>query len=237
MNTATENSKSDNNVDFDFNFGNYNPEDVEVEDTINAVFVLDVSGSVGSYVDELNKGMNEFTARMQSSHVSEKLFVSLVEFNSNVNVKSGFQPIDQIPTMDFSNSIGGLTALYDGVKTGLKNALDYREGLESAGVNCKTLLFVITDGGDNASASRPSDVKDIITDLLTEERNFASFESILFGIGTDPSDFNTAAADMGIKNVATISDTADDIKKMINFISSSVSSASGNGNAISTPNF
>jgi hypothetical protein len=30
MNSTT--NKSDANVDYDFNFGNYNPEDVEVED-------------------------------------------------------------------------------------------------------------------------------------------------------------------------------------------------------------
>lgn len=238
MDSATQ-SKSDNNVDYNFDFGNYNPDEVAVEDTINAVFAIDVSSSVGSYVDELNKGMNEFTQRMQNSHVSDKLFVSIVEFASDVKVRSGFQPIEQIPTIDFNQSIGGMTALYEGTKVSLQNALDYRENLENAGVNCKTLLFVITDG-DNNRPGEASDVKDIINDLMKEERNFASFEAILFGIGKNQgmeSYFNQAAEDMGIKNVATIDNTANDIKKMINFISSSVSSASGGGNAISTPNF
>ena len=227
-----------NNTDYDFNFGNFDPENVETEDTINAVFAIDVSGSVGGYVDELNKGMNEFVQRMQGSHVSEKLFVSIVEFQSHVKVRSGFQPISQVPTIDFTNSIGGMTALYEGTKIALKNAIDYRIGLESAGVNTKSLLFVITDGQDNASNCRASEVKDMITDLLKEERNFSSFESILFGIGKEnESDFKQAAVDMGIKNVATIDNSPNEIKKMINFISSSVSSASGSGTAISTPNF
>ena len=235
MDTST---KSEENVNLDYNFGNFNPEDVEVEDTINAVFAIDVSASVGGYADELNAGIHDFVERMQKSHVSDKLFVSMVEFNSKVSVRSGFQPIDQIPTIDFGPSIGGMTALYEGTKVSLVNALDYRESLENSGVNCKTLLFVITDGDDNASNCGPEDVKKIIQDLLQEERNIASFESILFGIGTGmESYFNSAAADMGITNVATISDTADDIKKMINFISSSVSGASGSANAISTPNF
>lgn len=238
MNSTTQN-KSDNNVNYDFNFGNFNPDDVEVEDTINAVFAIDVSSSVSGYVDELNKGINEFVQRMQKSHVAEKLFVSIVEFQSDVKVRSGFQPIDQIPAIDFTNSIGGMTALFEGTRVALKNALDYREGLENAGVNCKTLLFVITDGDNNRPGS-PSDVKDIINNLLKEERNFASFEAILFGIGKSSgmeSYFTQAAADMGIKNVATIDNTPDEIKKMINFISSSVSSASNGGQAISTPNF
>lgn len=233
MNTTE--SKED--VNFDYNFGNFNPDDVEVEDTINAVFAIDVSSSVGSYVNELNAGINDFVERMQKSHVSDKLFVSMVEFNSNVRVRTGFQPISQIPVIDFSSSIGGMTALFEGVKTALKNALDYRNNLENAGVNCKSLLFVITDG-DNNMPGEASDVKAIITDLLKEERNFASFESILFGIGKGMEGyFNSAASDMGIKNVATIADTPDQIKSMINFISSSVSSASGGGQAISTANF
>ena len=232
---STTESKED--VNYDYNFGNFNPDDVEVEDTINAVFAIDVSSSVGGYEAELNSGINDFVARMQKSHVADKLFVSMVEFNSDVKVRTGFQPISQIPVIDFSSSIGGMTALFEGTKVALKNALDYRNNLENAGINCKTLLFVITDG-DNNRPGEASDVKAIITDLLKEERNFASFEAILFGIGTGMEGyFNSAAAEMGIKNVATISDTADDIKKMINFISSSVSSASGSQNAISTANF
>lgn len=237
MDTSTK-SESENNVNYDYNFGNYNPDDVDVEETINAVFAIDVSSSVTDYVAELNEGMNEFVEEIQGSHVSDKVFVSIVEFASQVKTTSGFRPIKNMDPIDFSKNIGGMTALYEGTKVALQNALDYREGLEDAGVNCKTLLFVITDGDDNNSNCQPSDVKDIINDLLKEERNFASFEAILFGINkSNESYYENAASEMGIKNVATIDNTAKDIRKMINFISSSVSSASAGGNAISTPNF
>jgi uncharacterized protein YegL len=236
---STTQSKNDNNVDYDFNFGNFNPENVEVEETINAVFVIDKSGSIASYVNELNKQFNEFVSEFQKSHHASKLFVSIVEFNDQVNVRSGFQPIENVPVIDFSKDVRGMTALYDGTKVGLENALNYREGLENAGVNCKTLLFVITDGEDNASRCRPSEVQSIITKLMTDERNYASFDAILFGIGGGMDNyFNQAAAEMGIQKVAVMSNSAKDIKKMINIISSSVSSSASGGNAaISTPNF
>lgn len=225
-------------IDHGYNLGNFNPEDVEVEETINVQFVIDVSGSVSGYVKDLNAGLNEFVQRMQNSHVADKLFVSIVEFNDKIKVRSGYQPISQVPVIDFTSSIRGTTALYDGTKLALENALSYREGLENAGVNCKTLVFVLTDGEDNQSTNGPSAVKSIIDGLLTDERNFASFETILFGINkNEEATFNRAASDMGIKNVVTIDNTADEIKKLINFISSSVSSASGNGNAISVANF
>jgi uncharacterized protein YegL len=241
MDTSTTSNPNSGlqDVDFNYGFGDFNPDDVEVEDTINVQFVVDVSSSVRSYVSELNSGFNEFVARMQTSHSADKIFVSVVVFNQDVEVISGYQPIKSMGNIDFGRYVSGTTALYGGTKVALENALNYREGLENAGVNCKTLLFVMTDGGDNEPRQgTASDVKTIIDDLLTEERNFASFETMLFGINkSEETTFNNAAAEMGITNVVTIGNTADEIKKMINFISSSVSNASGNGNAISVANF
>jgi uncharacterized protein YegL len=224
------------NVNFNYEFGNFNPNDVEVSETINAVFVVDTSSSVHAYGHELNKALNDFTARMQKSHAANNLFVSIVEFNSDVTVTSGFRPISEIPTIDLIPRIGGMTALYKACKEGLNNALDYRKDLENAGVNCKTLLFVITDGGDNASGNVvASDVKVLIDDLLKEERNFFSFESILFGVGDDAS-FEKAQKEMGIAHIARVGTTAEEIRKMINFISSSITSVS-TGQGFSAPNF
>lgn len=239
MSTTANKSGLDEDIDFNYNFGNFNPDDVEVEDTINVQFVVDVSGSVTGYVKELNSGLNEFVERMQKSHVADKVFVSVVVFNHKIEVLTGYQPISQVQTFDFGKYIDGTTALYGGTRVALENALNYREGLENAGVNCKTLVFVMTDGGDNEPRQgSASDVKKIIDNLLQEERNFASFETMLFGINkNEETEFNNAAAAMGIKNVVTIDNTADEIKRMIAFISSSVSGASGSANAISVANF
>lgn len=239
MSTIANKSGLNEDIDFNYNFGNFNPDDVEVEDTINVQFVVDVSGSVTNYVNELNSGLNEFIERMQKSHVADKVFVSVVIFNHKIEVLTGYQPISQVQSFDFGKYIDGTTALYGGTRVALENALNYREGLENAGVNCKTLVFVMTDGGDNEPRQgSASDVKKIIDNLLQEERNFASFETILFGINdSEKGVFESAAADMGIKNVVTIKQSADQIKRMINFISSSVSGASGSANAISVANF
>ncbi len=223
-------------VNYDYNFGNFNPNEVEVADTINAVFVIDTSSSVASYGNELNSAINEFTVRMQKSHAAANLFVSMIEFNTDVKIASGFRPISEIQPIDLVPRIGGYTALYKACKVGLTNALDYRKDLENAGVNCKTLLFVITDGEDNSSGGvTAGDVKAIIDGLSKEERNFFSFESILFGVGTDVN-FENAQKDMGIKHLAKVGTTADEIRKMINFISSSITSVS-TGQGFSAPNF
>jgi uncharacterized protein YegL len=222
-------------LDFNLDFANFNPEDIEVDETINAVFVIDTSYSVSGYVKDLNRAFNDFTQSMQKSHVADKLFVSIIEFSEKVTVTSGFRPVASIPVMDFSKNLGGWTSLYDASLIGLKNALDYRENLENSGVETKTLLFIITDGEDNSSKNPPSKVKMLIDKLKKDEHSAFSFTSVLFGLG-DQANFEKARKDMGIEHLAKIGTSGQEIKKMIGFISQSISSVSA-GKPFATPVF
>ncbi len=213
--------------DFNINYGNFDPREISSDETINAVLIIDVSPSVSSYVNEMNAAFKDFLEEMQRSHVSEKLMVSIVEFNEKSNVRSGFQPVISIDpaSIDF-RPCGRGTALYDAVLAGLTNAITYRFNLENSGVNCKTLVFIITDGEDNASKNSASSVKNVMDDLLHQEKNAFDFESILFGVGND-ADFERAQKEMGIKHLAKIGHTGKEIRKMIGFISASISKSSG----------
>lgn len=223
------------NLNFNLDFANFNPEDIEVDETINAVFIIDTSSSVAYYANELNLAFNDFTESMQKSHIADKLFVSVIEFNSAVDVTSGFRPVESIPPMDFTKRIGGATALYDAVLIGLKNALEYRENLENSGVETKTMIYVITDGEDNMSKNPPHIIKRMIDDLKSEERSAFSFTSVLFGVG-NAVNFAQAQTDMGIEHLAQIGTSGDEIKKMIGFISQSISSVSA-GKSVPVPSF
>lgn len=216
--------------DFNIDFGNFDPQEISSDETINAVLIIDVSPSVDSYVGDLNAAFKEFLEEMQRSHVAEKLMVSIIEFNEKINVRSGFQPVNSIDTKKILfRPCGSGTALYDAVLYGITNAVNYRTNLENSGVNCKTLIFTITDGGDNSSQHKASKVKSVLENILKDEKNSFSFESILFGVGND-SDFENAQKDMGIKHLARIGNSAKEIRKMIGFISASISKSSG-GNA------
>ena len=214
-----------NDLNFNLDFGNFNPEEIEVDETINAVFLIDVSSSVGTYVRDLNHAFNEFTESMQKSHIADKLLVSIIEFNHQIRVVNGFMPVENIPVMDFSKKIGGATALYDAVYAGLKNALNYRENLENSGVETKTILYVITDGEDNSSQTPPHVIKQMIQSVKKDEYSMFAFSSILFGLGYE-ANFKQAQQDMGIDHIAQIGVSGEEIKKMIGFISQSISSVS-----------
>ena len=212
-------------INFNLDFSNFNPDDIELDETINAVFIIDTSYSVMDYVQELNYAFNDFTESMQKSHIAEKLFVSVIEFNYKPEVVSGFRPVTSIPQMDFSKRIGGATALYDAVHLGITNAVDYRENLENSGVETKTMIFVITDGEDNNSKKSAYQVKKLLNKIRSDERSAFSFTTILFGVGHD-ADFKKAKDAMDFEHLAQIGTSGDEIKKMIGFISQSISSTS-----------
>ncbi|GAB4397138.1 MAG: hypothetical protein OHK0053_12940 [Microscillaceae bacterium] len=213
-------------IDFNLNFNNFNPEDIQVDETINAVFAVDVSPSVMTYIKDLNHALNDFIQTMQKSHVAEQLMVSMLEFNEKVIVKSGFQPISQIPAAQFQPSGGG-TALYQAASQALDMAIAYRQNLEASGVMAKTLVFVITDGLDNSSQVSAAQVKQKLQDILASEQNAFSFTSILFGVG-DAKGFEEAQKEMGFQHLARVGTSGAEIRKMINFISQSISNTAQN---------
>jgi len=208
--------------------GNFNIDDIEVTDIINAVFVIDKSYSMHGVLGDMSKAYNEFVQEMGNSHVANNLFVSVVEFSEpqNILVRNGFQPINTLQDVDFGASgLGGSTALYDAVASAIDKAVAYREDQEDAGIDVKTLVFVITDGDDNSSRNPAHIVKQKIDALSAEERSAFSFTTILFGLG-DEGDFTRAQQDMGIHHLAKMGNSAKDIRDMIGFISQSISSVS-----------
>jgi len=226
-----------NDVNFDYGQGNFDPNQIDGSETINAVFVVDVSPSITNYEHELNDGYNGFIEEMQQSHIADQLFVSTIEFAENIVSKKGFQPVMNVQKSDFKGQGRG-TALYDAVLVGFQNAMEYRKQQLSTGITCKTLLFVITDGQDNSSARLSAQqVKEMHDEVMKDEANAFSFTSILFGINQNTEcDFVEAQKQMGIQFLGKVGCTPKEIRKMISWISSSVSSSAA-GQPIQTPNF
>lgn len=222
----------------EFGFDNHNPDNIQSSDTINVVFVVDNSSSVASFSDAMEKAFNDMKNNLKKSHVREQIFFSTVVFNHEIISQTGFQPIESV--VDVAFNCGGSTSLYRSARAAMSNAISYRTTLEDNGINCKTLFFIITDGADtegNAGEGYAAEVKKMIDNLLAEERNFGSFTSILFGVGSDTYSFETAQKLMGIQQLALLSSSPEDVRKMIAFISTSISSTAMGGPAVSTANF
>ncbi len=225
-------------VNFDFGAEpDFNPENIEVEETINAVFAFDLSSSMGTDVKladgtiskryiELNKAANEFVEKMVDSHVKDRLLVSTIVFASDVEVLTGFQPITEVEEFKMAPK-QGITALYGAARLALDKAIDYRNTLMQTGVKAKTIIFVITDGENNNSPLSDAEyVKEKLQELNKEEQNIMTFSTVLLGIGEEVY-FKEAYEALGFHALAVL---GDDIRKAVSIISSSVTSISSGQN-------
>ena len=227
----------ENQQNFGLKFNNFDPSSLDVEEVLNAVFILDCSPSMqqDNAIDALNENLNAFVQEMTGSHIADKLMVSTLTFCEDIDVLHGFKPITDVQSFDLKTR-GRATRLFDSVSAGIDNAVNYREQLEKTGINCKTLIFIITDGEDNQSKSgAAAAVKAKIESILKDEKNTFSFTTILFGVG-EQANFEHAQKEMGIQHLAKVGYSGKEIRKMINFISSSISS-SASGKTVSTINF
>lgn len=212
-----------------FNIGNFDPSNIQEDEVILMTVAMDISPSVQGFEKELNEAFTTFVEEMQHSHVADKLMVKVIDFNEVVTEKTGFMPIKQIDPKAFHfKPSGSATALVDAAKIAVDSTVDYRKHLEATGINVKVLVFVITDGMDNQSKHRAKEVADTVDAINNEERNVFSFETILFGIGNQPSEFESSQKAMHFKHLAVVGQSAKEIRKMIGFISASVSKSSSN---------
>lgn len=210
---------------------NFNVDDVMASEVILITLCIDKSGSVSSYAKELSDCVNGYVSEMKNSHHAPKILVQLIEFDSNVDIIHGYKPISEMGSINIK--AGSCTALYDAVLVAMKNSLSYQTKLQDdAGLDCKNIVFIVTDGGDNNSNSRPEESKAIIDQIIREEKNFNSFCSIIVGVGeSNRSCFEKAQKEMGIQNLKVISDSAKAIRDVIGMLSASTSSAAA-GSAV-----
>jgi len=208
---------------------NFDPSNVQEDEIILMCVAMDISGSVQGFEKELNEAFSTFTEEMQKSHVAPRIMIKVLEFGEKVYEKSGYVPISQLdPRAMHFKPRDGSTALFAGAKKALESTVEYREQLEKTGINVKVLIFVITDGENNVSSTRASEVASILDNLAKEERNIMAFDTILFGVGNNASSFTKAQQDMHFKHLAVVGQSGKEIRKMIGFISASVSKSASN---------
>ena len=219
-------------LQFNGTLNNFDPDNIMSSEVVLITLVIDKSYSVATFGSELKKCLTDYINEMKNSHHASKILVQTILFGEKVEIENGYRPISEIQDFNFKINGSG-TALYDGVLVAMTNSLDYQNSLRDSGLDCKNIVFVITDGCDNSSSHRPDEVKKLHEKLMTEEINMGSFSSILVGVGkSNESYFTEAKEDMGILNIKTITDSAKDIRSVIGMLSASTSSVAGGGAVI-----
>lgn len=146
---------------------------------------VDVSSSVASFVDLLNKAVHEVVTSLKHSPRVNNLMFRVSKFGSSVSEIQGFRFFKDINPDDYSNLIvnpQGMTALIDGTVDGIDALYNQAKDLYSKDFDCCNAVEVlITDGENNHSQYDYADIKRLHAEVLKSEA-LESMRRILIGV-------------------------------------------------------
>jgi uncharacterized protein YegL len=228
------NDEQTHNTLHGFNFSAVKIESLGASEYTIVTIVVDVSGSVGPFKNDMEATLQKILESCKKSPRSENLLIRLVAFSDNVNEIHGFRELKTIDPAEYSNILKcyGSTALMDAALNSAEATEAYGAHLSGIDYRSNGIMFVITDGQDNASviAKNPSVLKKAFHKIKTGEISLESFISILIGIGDDPNNvayLNQLATDAGFDQFVEIDKaTPAKLARLADFVSKSVSSQS-----------
>lgn len=194
---------------------------------------VDETGSVFGFDGELRDMLVTSVNSCKKSPRSDNLLVRAITFSSQyqngVNEIHGFKPLADIDVNDYPEiRPGGITPLNDAVFSSLGATNTYAKGLLDNDFGVNAIVFVITDGGENASVATMRMVKEEAERAVRGEV-LESLVSVLIGINaadynTELSQFQNEAGLTGYIDAGTV--TKGKLAKIAGFVSQSVSSQS-----------
>lgn len=161
------------------------------ENFIHVCFVIDSSGSMcGSEADVI--GGFKRVVEEQKSIENGSCAVTVIDFNSYPEVVCIGKDVNDVDS-ELNYTVGGGTALFDAIALGIDKTHNYNMSLDNAERPEKTMVVIMTDGGENCSRNfSGSAVKNKIKEMETE------FGWSFVYLGSDLSDVHDADT-LGIK--------------------------------------
>lgn len=206
------------------------PDDVMASEVTLVTILLDDSGSMSSNRDVAIQGHNEVLDALLKTKQKDGILICCRLLN--VGTLYPYTPVDKAPRLSHANyNPGGGTPLYDETAVTLATVVAKAQEFADAGVPCRTVTLIVTDGADGSVRLRsPKKVAPIIESLLKAEMH------IIAGMGIDDgyTPFKKVFGDMGIPAnwILTPGNSPSEIRKAFAFASQSAvraSQAAGGG--------
>lgn len=203
--------------------------------------VVDKTTSVQPFKDQLEDMLQHIMEACKSSPRALNLLTRSTAFSagysqgSNIEELHGFTLLSSIDPTQFRGTINpdGSTPLFEATLEAVDTTYSYVKDLYDNEhiVNANAIIFIITDGDDNASRNtRPSDIKEAIQRIKREEA-IESIKTILIGINDTDSYFRDVLEDFRkeaeIDEYISVGEvTKGKLAKLAQFVSQSISSTS-----------
>lgn len=193
-------------------------DDLNTDDVTLLSVILDQSSSMSGLQNDVIDAFNEMTRALADSKAADSILMSVWKFDNDSSLLFSYTPIDQVKDLTSNDyQPNGATALYDATMDGFTGIVAYGQDLRNNGIRTRSIVVVISDGGDNVSSHTAAAVKTISQDLLRQEIYTLAF----VGLGDEPY-FRQIAGEMGFPEVLTTTNTASEIRRALNMISGSV---------------
>ena len=217
--------------------GNYGYSATRMEDLGAAEYTLvtivnDVSGSVQRFAADMEKALSAIVQACKMSPRAQNLLVRLVTFDNQMKETHGYKLLDQCRPADYQGclAIGGATALYDAAENAVSAATAQARQMHDAGYAVNGIVFVITDGMDNASSLGVSQLRQALEQAIREEA-VESLVSVLIGVNVrdkNVSDYlKRLHTDAGFTQYVELDKAnASTLARLADFVSRSISAQS-----------
>jgi len=195
--------------------------------------VVDVSGSVATYKDDLEKAIQQIVQACKMSPRADNLMIRLVTFADGLDEIHGYKLLESCNIGDYNGvlRVGGMTALYDAAENSILAQTDYAKKLSENDFGVNSVCFFLTDGCDNQSKGTEKDVGKALKAALKTE-SLESLVTVLIGVGTkgDPqvsSYLDKFKNGAGLTQFVEVEKTdAKTLAKLAEFVSKSISAQS-----------
>lgn len=218
-----------------FVFSAVKPDDLGATEYTLVTIVMDKTGSVDPFADDLMKMLRTIVDACKKSPRAENLMIRLILFDTQIKEIHGFKTLAEIDPNDYDPiRPSGMTALFDATYSAAGATLQYGNTLAGQDFDVNAAMYIITDGMDNDSTMTPGEIAKKIQAARTGEE-IESVVSILVGLH-DPNlswEADTRAALERFQKEAEIDQFVDvgeatpgKLAKLANFVSESISSQS-----------
>lgn len=212
-----------------FQFSAIRPQALGATEYTLVTLVLDKTGSVSPFADDLFKIKTTVVDACKKSPRADCLLLRVVEFNTRIDEVHGFLPLSQIDAAQYTTpACEGLTALHDAAYSSIGATIDYAKTLADQEYLVNGLVVWVTDGGNNVRGTSLQDVADVIKRSRQTEA-LESLRTILVGVNTVDCGqlLDQFRADVGVDQYEAIEHaTPERLARLGGFVSRSISAQS-----------
>ncbi len=190
---------------------------------------VDTSSSVSPFGREMTETLKRIVQACRYSPRADSLMLRLVGFNDQMTELHGFKLLHCCHVGDYDRilNLGGSTALFDAAENAVSATADYARHLAQGRYGANAILFVVTDGMDNASRL-PADAVRQATLRAVQEEALESFVSVLVGVNVQDASvgpyLQRFASEAGLTQYVELARAdAPTLARLADFVSQSIS--------------